>query len=102
MDNFYKLVYDHVKLIPMGKVATYGEIARACGNPRASRVVGYALHRNPEPQTIPCHRVVNRDGKLADSFAFGGANVQKKLLQNEGVKVIKNKVDLSIYGFYFW
>lgn len=102
MDNFYKMVYDHVRLIPFGKVTTYGEIAKACGNPRASRAVGYALHRNPEPYIIPCHRVVNRNGELSGSFAFGGRNAQKNLLIHEGVQVIDNKVDLSIYGFYFW
>ena len=100
--DFYKRVYDLVKLIPLGKVTTYGEIARALGNPRASRAVGYALHKNPEPGVIPCHRVVNRNGELSGSFAFGGASAQKNLLINEGVMVKKNKVDLSKYMFYYW
>lgn len=100
--EFYNKVYDYVKLIPLGKVTTYGEIARAIGNPRASRAVGYALHRNPMPGVIPCHRVVNRNGELSRSFAFGGLSAQKNLLINEGVIVNKNKVDLSRYMFYFW
>ena len=100
--NFYERVYDLVRLIPLGKVTTYGEIAKACGNPRASRAVGYALHKNPQPGVIPCHRVVNKDGELSSGFAFGGAKAQKKLLSSEGVTVKGNKVDLSLYMFYFW
>ena len=85
--SFYNVVYDKVKEIPKGKVATYGQIAALCGSPRASRAVGYALHFNPEPGVIPCHRVVNRFGSLAPSFAFGGREVQKALLEKENVKV---------------
>jgi len=85
MDNFFTKVYETVKLIPQGKVATYGQIAALCGNPRASRAVGYALHVNPEPYFIPCHRVVNRFGYLSGGFAFGGIEVQKRLLLNEDV-----------------
>ena len=70
--KFFYAVYEIVKLIPKGKVATYGDIAKISGNPRASREVGYALHKNPEFEIIPCHRVVDREGRLAKSFAFGG------------------------------
>ena len=84
--SFYNVVYDKVKEIPKGKVATYGQIAALCGSPRASRAVGYALHFNPEPGVIPCHRVVNRFGFLAPSFAFGGKEVQKTLLEKENVE----------------
>ena len=73
MTTFDK-VYEAVKLIPEGSVATYGQIAEAIGNKRLSRVVGYALHVNPEPGVIPCHRVVKRDGEVSSAFAFGGAN----------------------------
>lgn len=85
--SFYNVVYDKVKEIPVGTVATYGQIAVLCGSPRASRAVGYALHYNPEPGIIPCHRVVNRFGALAPSFAFGGRDVQRALLEKEGVEV---------------
>jgi methylated-DNA-protein-cysteine methyltransferase-like protein len=95
--NFYNEVYKVVKQIPKGKVATYGQIAAICGNPKASRAVGYALHANPEPGVIPCHRVVNRFGHLADSFAFGGADVQRDLLEKEGIEVIDNAVNLDRY-----
>ena len=85
MQGFFQEVYKIVRQIPEGKVATYGQIAAMCGNPRCSRAVGYALHVNPEPGVIPCHRVVNREGRLAPAFAFGGADVQKTLLEREGV-----------------
>ena len=78
-------VYAAVRLIPRGSVATYGQIAAAIGNRRLARVVGYALHVNPEPGVIPCHRVVKRDGEVSSAFAFGGANRQVELLKAEGV-----------------
>ena len=81
----FERVYAAVRLIPRGSVATYGQIARAIGNPRLARVVGYALHVNPEPGVIPCHRVVRRDGAVSPAFAFGGSNRQAELLKNEGV-----------------
>ena len=95
--NFFEKVYEAVKHIPKGKVATYGQIALLCGSPRAARQVGYALHVNPQPFIIPCHRVVNRFGALAPAFAFGGVDVQKALLEQEGVAVDDGKVDLSKY-----
>lgn len=68
--NFYEKVYAVVKQIPKGKVATYGQIALLCGNPRAARAVGYALHCNPEPGIIPCHRVVTaREEQRPDSHS---------------------------------
>lgn len=98
MKGFFDKVYQITKQIPYGKVATYGQIARLCGNPRASRQVGWALHVNPEPVTVPCHRVVNRNGKLSGAFAFGGLDAQRYLLANEGVQVSQNgTVDLEKY-----
>ena len=84
-ESFYQRVYAVVRRIPKGKVATYGQIAVLAGSPRASRVVGYALHVNPEPGIIPCHRVVNREGRVAPGFAFGGSDVQEEMLRAEGV-----------------
>ena len=84
-DSFFDKVYRAVSMIPKGKVATYGQIALICGSPRASRVVGYALHHNPRPGEIPCHRVVNRVGRPAPEFAFGGPEAQRELLRAEGV-----------------
>ena len=99
-NNFYYEMYSIVRLIPEGKVATYGQIAALCGHPKAARVVGSALHRNPEPVVIPCHRVVNRFGGLAPAFAFGGKQVQRQWLEAEGVTVRDDDtVDLSVYGW---
>ena len=81
----FERVYEAVKQIPEGSVASYGQVAEAIGNRRLSRVVGYALHVNPQPGVIPCHRVVKRDGEVSKAFAFGGANRQVELLQAEGV-----------------
>lgn len=93
-----KKIYEAVKEIPKGRVATYGMVAKMAGNPRMSRAVGNALHKNPDPDNIPCYRVVNSKGELAEAFAFGGENVQKKLLEAEGVEVVEGKVDLERYG----
>lgn len=82
----FELIYEQVRLIPKGKVASYGQIASYAGNPRWSRVVGYALHVNPEPGVIPCHRVVTKDGGLSSAFAFGGMQTQRELLEAEGVE----------------
>lgn len=95
----FEQVYEAVKRIPHGKVATYGQIAAALGNPRLSRVVGYALHVNPFPGVVPCHRVVNRFGFPAPSFAFGGEGVQRSLLEEEGVTFDgEGRIDLSRFG----
>ena len=85
--TFFESVYEVVKNIPAGKVATYGDVARAVGMPRASRQVGWALHSNPQQGIIPCHRVVFADGSLTNGFAFGGREVQKALLVGEGVEI---------------
>lgn len=95
--NTFEGIYAVVRKIPKGKVATYGQIATLAGNPHWSQVVGYALHSNPDPQGIPCFRVVNRFGELSSAFAFGGINRQQELLEAEGIEVIDNKVDLNIY-----
>ncbi|MGN1083633.1 MAG: MGMT family protein [Lachnospiraceae bacterium] len=93
----FELIYDVVKQIPKGKVATYGQVAALAGNKRWARVVGYALHANPDPAHIPCHRVVNREGAVSEAFAFGGGNRQAELLRKEGVEVAEKKVDLEKY-----
>lgn len=96
--SFYTIVYEKVKQIPYGKVATYGQIALLCGSPRASRAVGYALRCSPPTEDIPCHRVVNRLGGLAPSYTFGFADRQHLLLESEGITVGDNDtVDLKKY-----
>ncbi len=98
--NTFDKVYRAVQKIPRGKVSTYGEIARHVGIPNP-RVVGFALHANPDPDNTPCHRVVNKKGELAPSYAFGGLDVQRQLLEQEGVKFEDSRVKLDISGFSF-
>ena len=81
-------IYEVVRRIPKGRVATYGQIALAAGNPRWARVVGYALHVNPDPESIPCYRVVNREGRVSPAFVFGGQNVQIEMLKADGVRFL--------------
>ena len=97
-DSPTKRIYEAVKKIPKGHVATYGQIAEMAGNPRMSRAVGNALHKNPDPLHIPCFRVVNSKGELAGAFAFGGEKAQEELLRADGVEVVDGKVDLEKYG----
>lgn len=94
--NSFEKIYEIVCQIPAGKVATYGQIARQAGNPRWARVVGYALHANPAFGKIPCHRVVNKEGRTAPAFAFGGSDVQKAMLEAEGVTFLPDgRVDIA-------
>ena len=95
--SVFQKIYEQVKRIPRGTVATYGQIAMLAGNPRWSRVVGYALHANPDPESIPCYRVVDRMGRLSEAFVFGGVNRQAELLRADGIEVTANTVDLDRY-----
>lgn len=97
-DSPSKRIYEAVKKIPKGHVATYGQIAELAGDKKMARAVGNALHKNPDPVHIPCFRVVNAKGELAGEFAFGGAGAQTKLLLEDGVEVVDGKVDLGKYG----
>lgn len=94
----FERIYEQVKRIPKGRVATYGQIALYAGNPRWARVVGYALHVNPDPDSIPCYRVVNREGRVSKAFAFGGENIQILMLRSDGVDVSEDGiVDIDKY-----
>lgn len=97
-DSPTKRIYEAVKRIPKGHVATYGQIAQMAGDKKMARAVGNALHKNPDPEHIPCFRVVNAKGELAGAFAFGGGRAQEDLLRQDGVEVIDGKVDLTKYG----
>lgn len=97
--NTFEEIYEEVKMIPKGRVASYGYIACRVGNPRLSRVVGYALHSNPRPGEIPCHRVVMKNGALSPAFAFGGENAQRALLEQEGITFLSDgRVDMEKHG----
>ena len=100
MSTFEK-IYEVVKAIPKGSVMTYGQVATLAGNPRWARVVGYALHSNPNPKEIPCHRVVMRDGSVAPGFVFGGPDIQKQILESEGITFTKDgKVDMKRHSAF--
>ena len=92
-------VYAFLKTIPKGKVTTYGQIAAHLGNKNLARAVGNVLHHNPDPRTIPCHRVVNSKGQVAAHYAFGGGQAQRKRLEQEGIVFEKGgRIDLKKYG----
>ena len=97
-DSPTKRIYEAVKKIPKGRVATYGQVAEMAGDKNMARAVGNALHKNPDPDTIPCYRVVNSKGMLSGEFAFGGAGAQAKLLEADGIEVTGGRVDLEKYG----
>lgn len=99
-DSPSKRIYEAVKKIPAGHVATYGQIAELAGDKKMARAVGNALHKNPDPENIPCFRVVNAKGELAGEFAFGGAGAQAKLLAAEGIEVVNGRVNLQRFGFH--
>ena len=96
-DSPSKRIYEAVKRIPYGKVATYSQVAAMAGDAKMARAVGNALHRNPDPDNIPCYRVVNAKGELAGRFSFGGEAVQAELLRAEGIEVVDGKVNLDTY-----
>ena len=97
-DSPAKRIYETVKRIPKGKVATYGQVAQMAGNKNMCRAVGNALHHNPDPEQIPCYRVVNAKGMLAGAFAFGGQEAQAELLRADGIEVVDGRVNLEKYG----
>lgn len=97
MNELSKKVYEYLLKIPKGKVVTYGQIAAYLGNPRLARVVGNILHNNPDGDKYPCFKVVNAKGRLAPSFAFGGVDIQEERLQDDGIEVIDNTVNLRKY-----
>lgn len=96
-DSPTKRIFEAVRQIPRGHVATYSQIAALAGEPKMARAVGNALHKNPDPEHIPCFRVVNAKGELSGAFAFGGMDVQAERLRAEGIEVVNNKVDLKRY-----
>lgn len=96
MDSFNHLVYDIVRQVPSGRVTTYGAVAEALGDPRKAREVGWALNANPTDDRCPAHRVVNREGRLSGGWAFGSPDIQRDLLEAEGVTFLPDgRVDLE-------
>jgi len=92
-DDFFKRVYEVAKLIPAGRVTSYGAIARYLGTTRSARMVGWAMNQSfAQPETIPAHRVVNRNGLLTGKHFFGGENIMQELLEAEGIIIEDNKI----------
>ncbi|MEM6514556.1 MAG: MGMT family protein [Bacteroidota bacterium] len=89
--SFFERVYDVVRQIPEGRVTSYGAIAEYLGAKRSSRLVGYAMNAS-HGKNVPAHRVVNRNGLLTGKHHFEGTNLMQQLLENEGVKVIDDRV----------
>ena len=98
-DGFFSRVYEVVRQIPEGRVASYGQVARLVGEPRKARFVGFAMHGSPGMAGgVPCHRVVFKDGSLAPGFAFGGPDVQRSMLEEEGVGFLPDgRVDMDAF-----
>ena len=92
-------LYELLLTIPRGKVVTYGTLAEMLGNCRMARVVGNALHSNPDGEKYPCYKVVNSKGELSRAYAFGGIDEQKRRLESDGIVVENGKVDLKRYGY---
>lgn len=100
--NYFDRVFEIVRNIPFGKVMTYGQISEILET-RDARKVGWALHSNKNSGDVPCHRVVNKDGRLAPSYAFGGPMEQKARLLSEGVEFIdENHVDMNKHQFQIY
>lgn len=94
--NFKEKVYKICSSIPKGKIATYGQLARLAGNPKAARAVGVFMKNNLDAPIVPCHRVVASDGSLTGYSGVGGIKQKKKMLLKEGVSFKNNFVDLSV------
>ena len=98
--GFFARVYALVARIPRGRVATYGQIARMLGTPRAARTVGWAMHDNPHGSRVPCHRVVQQGGSCSPNFCIGDPGKQRRLLEREGVQfLLEGRVDMEIHSW---
>jgi len=100
-ESFFELVYQVVKLIPEGRITTYGAIAKYLGMARSARMVGWAMNNSHKLQTrIPAHRVVNRNGVLTGKFHFDSLLSMQELLEKEGIKIENDKI--LNFNNYFW
>lgn len=93
---FFQKVYELCRQIPEGKVATYSQLARLAGSPRAARAVGMCMKKNPDAPQTPCHRVVSADGKLTGYSGGDGVSTKKEMLITEGVAFAGDTVDLAV------
>jgi methylated-DNA-protein-cysteine methyltransferase-like protein len=98
--SFFERVYQVARQIPVGKVTSYGAIARAIGSAQSSRMVGYAMNASHNLPDIPAHRVVNRNGLLTGKHHFEGTTLMQQLLENEGIQVVNNQI--QDFDKHFW
>ena len=91
-DGFFKKVYEITKQVPFGRVTSYGAIAKFLGSAKSARMVGWALNASHLDDTVPAHRVVNRNGLLTGKHHFKGSNLMQQLLENENVRIKNNSV----------
>ena len=98
--NFFNQVYEVAKLIPYGRVTSYGAIANYLGTSRSARMVGYAMNASHSMDDIPAHRVVNRKGLLTGKHHFDGTNLMQQLLESEGIEVVENQI--KNFDAIFW
>jgi methylated-DNA-protein-cysteine methyltransferase-like protein len=99
-ENFFERVYAVVRQIPVGKVTSYGAIAKALGTARSARMVGWAMNASHNIEDVPAHRVVNRQGMLSGKHHFEGTNLMQQLLENEGITVVDNQI--VDFEKHFW
>ena len=99
-DNFFERVYDVVRQIPEGRVTSYGAIARFLGAPQSARMVGWAMNAAHQHPDVPAHRVVNRKGLLTGKHHFAGIHLMQQLLENEGIEVQEDQIQL--FQKHFW
>ena len=98
--NFFQKVYEVAKLIPYGRVTTYGAIAKYLGAARSARMVGWAMNGAGSVEGVPAHRVVNKIGLLTGKHHFDGTHLMQQLLENEGVQVVDNQI--VDFKRHFW
>ena len=98
--SFYEQVFEIARLIPKGRVTSYGAIAKFLGSAQSSRMVGWAMNASHRQDDIPAHRVVNRNGLLTGKHHFDGTNLMQQLLENEGIKVVDNQI--IDFEKHFW
>jgi len=99
-DSFFESVYDVVRMVPYGRVTSYGAIARFLGSAQSSRMVGWALNVSHNIVDVPAHRVVNRNGMLTGKIHFGGSDTMQQLLESEGMEIVNNKI--INFEKFFW
>jgi len=99
--SFFERVYEVTRLIPYGRVTSYGAIARYLGSGLSARMVGWAMnHAHDDLLAVPAHRVVNRNGELTGKHHFGGPNLMQQLLESEGMTIIADRI--QEFEKFFW